>query len=81
MSIYKFRTFEDAEKALWNFHPDEGYYERLRDLWDFADRLNPIEYPKGIFKFKTLQEANEHREKWELAHAKRKLKSRHHSSA
>jgi hypothetical protein len=76
MPVYKFKTFKDAERALWNFQPDEIYYERLKDLWDIADKLNPIAYPKGIFKFKTLQEANEHREKWELTHAKEKLTSR-----
>ena len=76
MPVYKFKTFRDAERALWNFKPDESYYEKLKDLWDFADKLNPIEYPKGIFKFTTLQEANNHREEWEFNHAKNKLKSR-----
>jgi len=76
MPVYKFKTFEEAERALWNFYPDEAYYEHLKELWDFADRLNPIEYPKGIFKFKSLKEANEQREKWEIAYAKKKLKSR-----
>lgn len=70
MPIYKYKTFEEAERALWNFHPDEEYFKRVAELWDFADKLNPIKYPKGIFKFKTLEEANRHREEIELAHTK-----------
>jgi len=71
MPIYKYKTFEEAERALWNFHPDEAHFKRVAELWDFADRLNPITYPPGIFKFKTIEEANRHREEIELAHAKK----------
>jgi hypothetical protein len=67
MPVQKFKTFE---RALWNFHPDEAYYARVAELWDFANKLNPISYPKGIFKFRTIKEANKHREELELAHVK-----------
>ena len=71
MPVQKFKTFEDAEKALWNLNPDEKYFERIAELWEFANELNPINYPPGVFKFKTLEEANKHREKIEIEHAKR----------
>jgi len=71
MPIHKYKTFEDAEKALWNFNPDEKYYEGVAELWKFANELNPISYPKGIFKFRSIEEANRHRESIEIAHAKR----------
>lgn len=71
MPVYKYKTFEEAERALWNFHADEAHFKRVAELWDFADRLNPITYPPGIFKFKTIEEANRHREGIELAHAKK----------
>ncbi|OQX95511.1 hypothetical protein B6I21_05030 [candidate division KSB1 bacterium 4572_119] len=69
MPVYKYKSFEEAEKALWNFNPDEAYIDRVAELWDFADELNPIKYPRGVFKFKTIQEANKHREEIERAHA------------
>ncbi len=70
MSVFKYKTFEEAERALWNFKPDENYFKRVAELWDFANQLNPICYPRGIFKFKTIEEANRHREEIELAHAR-----------
>ncbi len=70
MPVYKYKTFEDAEKALWCFNPDKEYFKRVAELWNFANKLNPVKYPKGIFKFKTLEEANRHREEIELAHAR-----------
>ena len=78
MPVYKFKTFEEAEDALWNFHPDERYFERVKELWNFADRLCPIRYPRGIFKFRTIEEANAHRDAVELAHAKELRKIRMH---
>jgi hypothetical protein len=70
MPIYKYKTFEEADKALWNFNPDEAYFEQVAALWRFANKLSPITYPRGIFKFRTLEEANRHRGEFELAHAK-----------
>ena len=72
MPIFKYKTFDEAEKALWNFSPDEVYYQRVAELWDFANKLFPITYPKGIFKFKNIEEANKHREELELAQALKK---------
>ena len=69
MPIYKYRTFEEAEKALWNFHPDESYFTKVAELWNFANKLSPIIYPEGIFKFKNIKEANKQREKFELENA------------
>lgn len=75
MPVQKFKTFKEAEKALWNFKPGKAYIDRIAELWDFADKLNPIHYPRGVFKFKTLEEANKHREEVELAHLKNNRRS------
>ena len=71
MTIYKYKTFEEAERALWNFHPDETYFRKVAELWSFANRLSPVSCPTGIFKFRSLEEANKHRDQWELEHAKK----------
>lgn len=76
MPVFKYKTFEEAERALWNFSPDEDYLRRVAELWKFANKLSSIVYPKGIFKFRTIDEANKHREKWELTFAKKLLSKR-----
>ena len=73
MPVQKFKTFEEADKALViTYYPDEAYYKRVADLWNFANELDHFKWPKGIFKFKTIEEANKHREEIELAHARKK---------
>lgn len=57
MPIYKFKSFEDAERALWNFNPDTGYYLQVSKLFELGFRLSPPQCRRGIFKFRSLEEA------------------------
>lgn len=73
MSVLKFKSFEEAERALWHFNPDQEYYEKIGELWDFADGLAPIRYPQGIFKFHSIEEANDHRNQVELDYGRKSV--------
>ncbi len=61
MSIQKFKNFEDATKALWIFNPDAGYYKKVSGLYKMFSRLSKLPVTPGVFKFKNLKEAQEHR--------------------
>lgn len=69
--IQKFSTFEEAEEALYCFEPDQEYFERVARLWDFADTLCPRKCVRGIFRYRSIQEANEEAEAWLHPNAKR----------
>ena len=57
MPVYKYKTFEEAESALWNFRPDEAYFSRVAELWNFANKASVLQlwgrlkrlYPKRNF--------------------------------
>lgn len=79
MPVERFRTFEEAKEALWILQPDETYFRQLSVLWRFANRLSPVKFPRGVFKFKTIEEANEHRRAWELEQGKKFIARIHKS--
>jgi len=58
VGIQKFRTFEDARRALWLEPGDPAILERLRTLADVARRRPG---PRGVFRFRTIAEAKDRR--------------------
>jgi hypothetical protein len=62
--IQRFRTFEEAEEALWCFEPDVAYWKRVKRLFALAERLRPRRCPRGIFRYRTINEANREATEW-----------------
>jgi len=54
MSVRKFRTFEDARRALWTAPGDAGLLERLKRLGELA---RPVSRPRGVLRYRSIAEA------------------------
>jgi hypothetical protein len=54
MGVQKFRTFEDARRALWLEPGDPSILERMRRLAELSQ--SPARQ-RGVFRFRTIQEA------------------------
>lgn len=76
MPVYKYSSFEEAEKALWNFNPDQAYYDKVKFILKSGRELLQAKYKSGVFKFKSIQEANEFRELESLEHAKESTRTK-----
>jgi hypothetical protein len=64
MPLQRFRDFEEARRSLWIERGDPGLVPRIRSLWAFASRLAPGVAPRGIRRFRTLEEASRERDSW-----------------
>lgn len=62
MTIYKFNSFEEAERALWDFNPHTEFYRRVAGLYEIAFRISPPQCKHGIFKFRSIEDANRYSE-------------------
>jgi hypothetical protein len=67
--VQKFRSLEEARAALWGDPRDPTYLRRLSWLWRFAQQLAPRRYPRGIHRYRSIDEANRSREAWERSGA------------
>ena len=54
MPVQKFRTFEEARRALWTAAGDPTIFERMRRLGELA---HPHPGRRGVFRYRTIEEA------------------------
>jgi hypothetical protein len=56
MPVYTFKSFKDAEKALWNYNPDSDYYRMVSDIFELGFRLAPLQCRRGVFGLSNFDE-------------------------
>jgi len=70
MPVYRYRTLEDARRALWLKPGDPRLLRTIQWVWAFAAELaGQRPQPRGLRKFRTLEEANADRKHWESLHS------------
>jgi hypothetical protein len=65
MPVHKFRSLDEMRRAQWLAPDDPRLYKVIRLVWQLAweasGRYIP---PRGLFKFRSIEEANAHRDAW-----------------
>lgn len=64
MPIQKFRDFDEARRSLWVRSGQPDLILRIKRLWEFSARLAPRQIPRGVRKFRSIEEANQERDQW-----------------
>ena len=67
MPVQKFRTLDEARRALWMRSDDPRLPDRARRLMAFSRRLAIVHAPPGVRRFRTMEEANAERKTWRVA--------------
>ena len=62
MGVQKFRSIEEMEAAPVVIKAEDGFERFLRHCARYW-RLSPRRFPRGVFKFRTLEEAQAARDK------------------
>jgi hypothetical protein len=78
MPVRRFRSHEEARRALWMDPGDPGLPGRIRRLWERSRKLAPLGIPRGLRKFRSIEEANAEREAW-VRRRVRRIRERHRS--
>lgn len=80
MPFKKFRSIEEMDEAtrreLWCDQPDAACFRRIARLWERSARLSPRKFPKGVVKYRSLDEAQADRERWTTENVRR-LRNEH----
>jgi hypothetical protein len=70
MPVYRYHSFEEAERAMWRKPGDPRNGRITAWIWAFsAALLGPAQHmdfgQRGLKKFRSIEEANADRERWE----------------
>ncbi len=64
MGIKKFTTFEEAERDLWKINSGKNSLKEVFAVFRLKHFKKLLNCPSGIFKYKTIQDADADAEKW-----------------
>lgn len=67
MPVRKFRDVSEMEHTLWYDRNDPELPRAIARVWDFAARVGPLEFPRGVHKYRSIDEADADRDRWEEA--------------
>ena len=66
MPIKKYRDVSEMEEIA-HEPGSPRLYEVIRHVWGLSDRICPLKFPSGVFKHRSIEDAEALRERWEDA--------------
>lgn len=67
MPVRRFRSVAEMEAFSWRERGDPGLFKAIARAWDFGARTNPLRYPPGVHKHRSIEELNALTEAWDEA--------------
>jgi hypothetical protein len=67
MPVRKFRSVEEMEDSTWREAGDPRLWRAIASVWSFAARTCPKRFPPGVYRHRTIEEAQRQRDVWEEA--------------
>jgi hypothetical protein len=67
MPVKKFRDVSEMEGNTWYEPGDPRLFDAIRAVWDLAARITQPSFPPGVYKHRSIEEANELQEEWDRA--------------
>ncbi len=64
MSVKKFRDISEVEQPV-HEPGSPQLYEVIRYVWGLSDVVCPLRFPEGVFRHRSIEDAEALREQWE----------------
>ena len=64
MPVRKFRSVTEMEGNTWRRLGDPQLFQAIRGTWDFARRTLRPRFPPGVYKHRSIEDAERQRQRW-----------------
>ena len=65
MPVKKIRNLQEMEDSLWYEPGSPELWWAIKAVWEFADRTCPQRFPPGVYKHRSIEDAQRQRDLWE----------------
>jgi len=65
MPVKKIRNLQEMEDSLWREPGDPELWRAIKAVWKFAEQTCPQRFPPGVYKHRTIEDAQRQRDLWE----------------
>jgi hypothetical protein len=65
MPVRKYRDISEMEDNTWHEPGSPEHFRAMRNTWAFAQRTLGYRFPPGVYKHRSIEEAQRQREIWE----------------
>ncbi|MBM3464000.1 MAG: hypothetical protein FJX76_18045 [Armatimonadetes bacterium] len=66
MPVRKFRDLDEMRRTQWMDPHDPLLPRRIAALWAFSEKImGEVPVPRGVYKFRSIEELNAHRQEWD----------------
>ena len=69
MPVRRLRSLDEAEQSVWLDADDPRLWQAVKEVWSLAERLYCRRFPPGVYKHRTIAEANRQTDQWEASDA------------
>ncbi len=76
MPIRRFRTLPDEDEGVWMPPDRPELLVTIGATWALAARLCPQRFPPGVYKHRSIEDANRRTEEWERETIRRQAAAR-----
>lgn len=80
MPVYKYRDVSEMGDT-WYEPGDPRLFEAIRAVWSLAARLRAVPFRPGVYKHRSIEDANALREEWTRANVEATRARRHKGDA
>lgn len=67
MPVRRFRSVAEMKASVWRERGGPDLFRAIARAWDFGARTNPLRYPAGVYKHRSIEELNAQTEAWDEA--------------
>jgi hypothetical protein len=76
MPVRKYRHVDEMDRDNWYDRGDPRLFRAIRAVWNLAQTLARPEFPPGVYRFQSIEDADERRRQWERRNIERRRRDR-----